>query len=434
MRASFLFTLLLASLSLPLSAQAAQPYQTSISHAGDGQALTLSDAIARAMQTNPELAVASREREAITGVQVQAAVRPNPSISTFVEDTRSATRQTTVQLNQPLELGNKRAARISAADARYDLAAAELARKRSDVRAAVMAAFYEVLVAQERATLTASTLELAQGARNAAGKRVQAGKISPVEETKSRLAESNVRIELELARSQLNASRKRLSALWGQGTPDYNRVAGEIEHLPVIAGLESLTRQLEQAPAIQRARVEIEQRNAVVGVERSKRVPDLTLSVGARRDEEMGLNQAVLGLSIPIPVFDRNQGNLQEALIRTDKARDELLALQVQLTALLQSAYERYLAARQESTTLQDGILPDARQNYDAAVRGFEFGKFGFLDVLDAQRTLFQARFQYLNALQRAHQSIAELTGLLGELPANDPAVADQPARVSHQE
>ncbi|ROH88090.1 TolC family protein [Pseudomethylobacillus aquaticus] len=434
MRASFLITLLLASLSLPLSVQAAQPYQTTISHAGDAQALTLSDAIARAMQANPELAVASREREAITGVQVQAAVRPNPSISTFVEDTRTATRQTTVQINQPLELGNKRAARISAADARYDLAAAELVRKRSDVRAAVMAAFYEVLVAQERETLTASTLELAQGVRDAASKRVQAGKISPVEETKSRLAESNVRIELELARSQLNASRKRLSALWGQDTPDYSRVEGEIEHLPVIAGLESLTRQLEQAPAIQRARLEIEQRNAVVGVERSKRVPDLTLSVGARRDEEMGLNQAVLGLSIPIPVFDRNQGNLQEALIRTDKARDELLALQVQQTALLQSAYERYLAARQESTTLQDGILPDARQNYDAAVRGFEFGKFGFLDVLDAQRTLFQARFQYLNALQRAHQSIAELTGLLGELPANDLAVVDQPARVSHQE
>lgn len=388
--------------------------------------LSLETAIQLALDANPAIAVASREQEAVKGVQVQAAVRPNPSISTFIQDTRSATRETTIQLNQPFELGNKRAARIEAADVRYDAAGASIEAQKAEIRAAVIAAFYEVLIAQERKILAQSSLELAQRARDAAAKRVLAGKISPVEETKSKVAESAVRIELHQAQSLLNTARHRLSALWGNPNPSFTEATGQIDALPSMLKLDGLSAMLESSPAIKRAKLEVEQREALAGVEKTKRIPDLTVSMGARRNEELGLNQAILGVSIPIPVFDRNQGNLQEALSRTDKAKDELRALRVQQSTLLTSAYEKFLAAQQEVGMIQTDILPGAQSAYDAAVKGFEFGKFGFLDVLDAQRTFFFARSQYLNALLRGHQAIAEIERLVGD--------TSHPAIVQHKE
>jgi len=416
--------------SLPICAEYQMPAYSQGTAEAAGS-LTLANAIGLALQANPEISVANREREAIEGTQVQAAVRPNPSVSSTIEDTRNATRQTTLQLNQPIELGNKRAIRIEAAEIRYNAATADIDQIKAEVRASVISAFYDVLAAQERLELAKSTLELAQRASDAASKRVRAGKVSPVEETKAKVAEAGVRVELNQATSQLNTTRKKLAALWGNSTPKFERVIGQIDLLPVVAAMDDLSTRLQNSPALKRARLEIDRREALAKVESSKRTPDLTVSVGGRRNEELGLNQAVLGLSIPIPIFDRNQGNLQEALSRTDKARDELVALQVLQTNSLAEANERFLAAKQESESLQIEILPGAQSAYDAAVKGFEFGKFGFLDVLDAQRTLFQARSQYLNALLKAHQAGADIERLVGDSSNSGNAA---PALAQHQE
>jgi cobalt-zinc-cadmium efflux system outer membrane protein len=157
-------------------------------------------------------------------------------------------------------------------------------------------------------------------------------------------------------------------------------------------------------------------------VEKSRRIPDVTVSMGVKKNGETGSNQAVVGLSIPFPMFDRNQGNILEALRRTDKARDELAATEIRLDGELAQAYERLSTARQEAEALQRDILPGAQSAYDAATTGFEFGKFNFLDVLDAQRTLLQARSQYLRTLSEAHNAAAEIDRILGEATlANKP-------------
>ncbi|HWU82728.1 MAG TPA: TolC family protein [Methylophilaceae bacterium] len=411
-----LYHLLFISLMWLATAHAADVAYRTVSTTEPATTLTLATAIQLALEANPEISVARREREAVAGAKVQAAIRPNPSVSAFMEDTRDATRQTTIQLNQPFELGGKRAARIEAADVRYEAADAAIAAKQAEIRATVIAAFYDVLVAQERAALAESSLQLAQRASDAASKRVLAGKISPVEETKAKVAESAVRIERNQAQSQLATARKRLTALWGNPAPRFSEVAGEVDRLPAIAGLAHLSAMLPSSPVVRRARLEVEQRLALARLEETKRTPDLTVSMGARRNEELGLNQAILGVSIPIPVFDRNQGNLQEALSRTDKARDELAALQLQQATQLDAAYERYEAARQEVELIRSDILPGAQRAYDAAAKGFEYGKFGFLDVLDAQRTFFLARSQYLNATLRGHQAYADIERLVGDI------------------
>ena len=380
--------------------------------------LTLPRALALAMSVSPELAVAQRELEASEGQVLQGGARPNPEVSLLLEDTQRATRTTTVQINQAIELGGQRTARINAAQSSRDIAAAELAAKRADVRAAVISNFYAVLQAQERIVLASDSVALAQRASEAAAKRVLAGKVSPVEETKARVAEASARLEAAQARSELTLARQRLSSTWGNGNPLFERAdasGSAVTDLPALPSPQAVAARLSASPSLQRARIEVQRRRALVELERSKRTPDVTVSLGMKRDAQAGRNQAILGVSIPFPLFDRNQGNLLEALRREDKARDELVAAELQLQGAVLQSVGQLDAASTEARTLRDTVLPGAQSAYDAATTGFELGKFNFLDVLDAQRTLFQAKAQYLRALGQAQAAAAEIDRLLGD-------------------
>lgn len=419
LRLTSLFCLLLC-----VSSHAASGMEEGSLLSGPAPLITLEKALALAMRANPELSVALREREAVGGMQLQAGLRPNPTVTTYMQDARRDTRQTTLQLNQEIELGNKRAARLAAADAFYNKASADIDTKRAEVHANVVSAFYEVLAAQERLSLAKSSLEIANLASDASAKRVKAGKSAPVEETKSRIAESTAKIEVAQALSQLNSSRQRLSALWGNATPLFERAEGQVTSIAEIGALDTLLAKLADAPALMAAQLEISARESFVKVEQSKAVPNITVSAGVLNNQELGgLNQALLGLTVPIPVFDKNQGNVREAVSRQLKAEDELAALKSQLSARLVSQYERLKAASAAASALSNEILPGAQNAFEAASKGFAAGKFNFLDVLDAQRTLFQAKTQYIQTLLDAHQAVAEIERIVGDVLAHSTAL-----------
>lgn len=381
--------------------------------------LTLRTALDLALSSNAELAVAQRELEASEGAVQQGGARPNPELGLLLEDTRKSTRTTTIQLDQPIELGGKRAARIGAAERARDIAAAELAAKRAELRATVVSAFNEVLLGQERIGLAGESLELARRASEVAGKRVQAGKVSPVEETRAKVAEATVRLEAAQAQSELRAARQRLAATWGSTAPRFERAqadTGGARELPPLPSREAIEARLARSPNLRRVELEVQRRRALTDIERARRVPDVTVSVGVQRNAELGLTQAVVGVAVPLPIFDRNRGNLLEALRREDKAQAELTAARIALASEAMQARERLDATRTEAQTLERDVLPGAQSAYDVATKGFELGRFDFLDVLDAQRTLFQARSQYLRSLTEANRAAADIDRLLGDL------------------
>ncbi|MBA3903046.1 MAG: cobalt-zinc-cadmium resistance protein [Rhodocyclaceae bacterium] len=409
-------------ISGPLSAQSAEdpaPYADTRSQPPAVEPvgpLTLEAALALALQASPDLAVARREVDAVAATRRQAQLFPNPEVSLDTEDTgnRKGIRQMTLQLGQTFLLGGKRGARIEAAERARDVAEAELTTLRSAVRAAVMQAFYELLAAQERQRLARDSLDLARRALEVAARRVTAGKVSPVEETRARVALAAAQVELTQAAAELANTRKRLSATWGNPAPRFTQASGQLDAPPPLPALDELLARLDAAPETLRARREIERRDAVARLERTRRIPDVTISAGVQRKEELRDNVAVVGVSIPIPVFDRNQGNVLEALRRADKARDEQTAVGVRLRSELAQAYERLDAARREVDYIRQDILPGAQSVLDAATKGFELGKFTFLDVLDAQRTLFQGRGQYVRALADVQRAAANIEAILG--------------------
>jgi cobalt-zinc-cadmium efflux system outer membrane protein len=377
--------------------------------------LTLAAAVSLALEQNSDISATRNELSAVSAEVQQAGARPNPEIAVLMEDTRKQSRSTTFQINQPIELGGKRKARIGAAERARDIASIALAIRRADIRTDVTAAFFEVLTAQERQRLSAQSVELAKTAATMAARRVTAGKAPPLEETKARIAESAARLEAGQAVSELSSARKRLSAFWGSATPQFTTAEGTGDMAPSLPEISDLMMRLDNAPALRLARAEVERQQALTGVESSKRIPDLTVSAGAKRDEEAQRNMWIVGVSMPIPLFDSNQGNVLAALRRTDQARDKLASAEIRLHADVSAAYERLKNARREITVFQTDILPGAQSAYAAAGKGFQLGKFSFLEVLDAQRTLFQAKSQYLHALSEAYKAAAELDRLAGQ-------------------
>ncbi|MYM80809.1 TolC family protein [Duganella sp. FT50W] len=376
--------------------------------------LTLPAALTLADRSHPELAAARHDLLAEDGMVRQAGLLPNPSLTMERVDTRRDTRETTIQLSQPLELGGKRAARVQAAQRGREGVAAALVQRRAEVRAETAAAWFAVLAAQEQLRLARQASELALRAATATGRRVVAGKVSPVEETRARVAASTVKLELIKAHGTLLTTRAKLASLWGNPSPRFEQVSGEIGVLPELPSLAAQRALLAQAPAVQVARAELEHRQALAKVELSRRMPDVALNIGSKRSEELGRSQAVFGLSVPLPLFDRNQGAVLATARQVDKARDGLTAASARLEAELVTAREEYAAARAQALALQDEILPGAQSAYDAASTGFEYGKFGFLDVLDAQRTLLQAQSHYLTTLADAHRAQAAISRILG--------------------
>ena len=393
--------------------------------------LTLNAAIREAMQANPDLAGARHEVEAAEGARVQAGALPNPTLDMLVEDVRRETRTNTITLAQPIELGGKRSARIEAADRAIDIARAQLAAKQIDVQANVTAAFFAALVAQERVNLAQASLDLAKRGTDAANKRVTAGKVSPVEETRARVAEAGVRIELVQAQGELRTSYAQLRGALGPG-PAIGRLDGDSLAMPQLLSSGEVAARIERSPILQEARLQVRRFESLTNLERAKRIPDVTVTLGAMRPNDLARNQAVIGVSIPLPIFNTNRGNILEAQRRQDKAEDLAQATELKLQTDASAARQRFETSLAEVATLRDEILPGAQSAFDAATKGFELGKFSYLEALDAQRTLLQSRSQYLRALAETHRSVTDLQRLLGAdidptSPISSPSSQERP-------
>ena len=258
-------------------------------------------------------------------------------------------------------------------------------------------------------TLAKESLSLAGSATNAASRRVAAGKISPLEKTRSSVAEAGARLELSQALADAALSKRRLAALWGSTQPDERPLQTPDIDLAMIPPLAELQSRLDASPQMQRARMQIARQESQVNLAKADRIPDLTVTLGQKKERMTNVSQTVVGLTIPLPLFNRNQGNLLSALRSVDKAKTDAEVEYLRASQAIADAHQRASVAQEQIDSMRKEILPAAQSAFDAAVTGFELGKFGFIDVLDAQRTLFQSRAQYLSALSARYRSLADL-------------------------
>jgi len=401
--------IVLLALATPAAAQAQTP-----------RTLTLERALELALQRNPELAAAGWEEQAAEAAVEQAGVLPNPELEIAGDNLGNerkrdaGDRTASLQISQLFELGGKRAARVRLARSALDIAGWESRAKRAEIVARTKQAFYDQLAWQQRVVLAEDTARLADQVAATVARRVQAGKVPPVEEIKALLARSGAMVEREQSRRELAAARARLGAIIATPGVDLGEAQGELERLETLPDFETLAASAQTNSVLLRWTGEVERRRAGIDAEQAKSVPDITFKGGVSRFSVFDDNAYMLGVSIPLPIFDRNRGAILESHRRLDKALDEQRNAQVRLRAELQEAYQRVQAVAVELQMLRQSILPGSTSAFDAATKGYELGKFGILDVLDAQRALVQARTQYLRALSEYRRGTSEIERLSG--------------------
>lgn len=397
--------------------------------------LTLERALVLALEHNAELASAAKGYGASEAAISQAGVLPNPVLSAASENlgnTRlreGGDHARVIALSQLIELGGKREARVKLAQAGRDLAAWDYQTMRADLILAASVAFVDVLAAQQGQALAEESVTLARAFADTVSRRVAAGKTSPVEETKARVSLLSASVEFDQAKRELAAARQRLSSLWNNPAPRFPSAAGDLERMTDLPNHEQLLQRARGNPDLARWEAEIAQRNAATDAAKARSIPDLTVTGGLSQFSQFNDTAFTIGIAIPIPLFDRNQGGTLEALRLRDKTLEQKRAAENKVETQLANAGQRLAAVRTEIETLKADILPGAQSALDATRKGYELGKFGFIDVLDAQRTLSQVRTQYLDALARYHRGVREMERLIGdELGPAPPAAAPIPA------
>ncbi len=419
--APFLLALLIqATFCLSLGAQTVspQPGDHDLQIRGD---VTLEQAVAMALRLSPMITAHEYGVSAAQARLDQAGLYPNPEFNLEVEnfggrgDLESFDiSETTFGLDQPILLGGKIRSRKRVASSEYALAANDLDAARLDVVATTTIAFNNVLLHQEKVRLTDELLVLTQSFAETVRARVEAGKVSPVDEIRARAAVASARVEVAKATRQLAAARVRLAATWGSTDSDFDQAVGEIPTPTTLPAHSTLMAMLSGTPEVVRLEEETQLGESIVILEESRGVPDLRLFAGPRKFNELGEWAWVGGVSIPLPVFDRNQGARRAAEFDLERTRSEVEAQRIALESTLSQRLEILRAVGGEVRSYEKEIVPASTEAFEAISIGFREGKFGFLEVLDAQRTLSEARLLYLYSLGRYATAYTRLERSIG--------------------
>ncbi len=404
---------LLVGLTVTYGTVGAQPL------ADQSSALTFEEALRRALEEHPRLKAASLGIEAADGRLQQAGLRPNPELGVDLENFSGGLpgfeeSETSIQLSQRFETGGKRGARIAVAEAGRALTGRDLEAARLDLVRDVRSDFALGISAQRRLDLADETLAIAREVAATAQKKVEAGALPLVEATRARVAISTAEIERERARALVRVALERLALNWGGGSVP-QRIEGDLDSLAAVPTLESLVAQLSANPDLARWTNVADFHKARVRLERSQRTPDLSVGGGYRHFAADDNGALLLGLSLDLPLRNKNQGAVREATAELGRASFELEAARRLLTRNLRDQTARVQIAQAEVRGLRRNVLPGAQEVFEGVRQGYEQGRFTYLDVLEARRSLAQVRDAEIAALSELEQSRIEIERLVGQ-------------------
>jgi cobalt-zinc-cadmium efflux system outer membrane protein len=222
------------------------------------------------------------------------------------------------------------------------------------------------------------------------------------------------KIELDQLQQAMSASKLQLAALWGRTSPDFDAVEGKLDIISVPPDLNELKVKLSKNIDLIRLMKEIEYLRSVHILEKAFRIPDPSISSGIKHMNESGIFSFQLGISIPIPLSDKNQGNIKTSKFLVEKAEFILQEKKIIDKNELSALYKRLKNNYKNALLLKKTILPKAAESFDVIYKGYERGKFTYLSVLDAYRTQLELREEHLLTLLKYHHILIDIERLTG--------------------
>ncbi|WP_435641764.1 TolC family protein [Micavibrio aeruginosavorus] len=376
--------------------------------------LELDQAIAWALDKSPVLAASSARADASNASRSQAGALPNPEISIEADNIYGDgpyegmdSAEITYGVSQLIELPGKRGNRVRLADAERTKTHYARDSARLDLIRDVTIAFSEVTAAQQEVVILEEERNLAFEVYESVSAKVQAGKVPPIQKNKAQIELSSSDIALERARRNLNARAKVLEALMGGEIGRFKVSMDSLPELMEPQAYEVYHSRLQQTPDFKSLDADVLQAKAGLSLEKANSFPDPTLNFGIKNFEEDDTEAFVAGLSFPLPVFNMNRTGIKRAGHELNATILDQRGSQLALEATLVSVYNDFSSAFNEARALKTSVLSGAEESFRFAHEGYEAGKFDYLEVLDAQRTLFDARKQLNQSILDYHNKRA---------------------------
>ncbi len=381
--------------------------------------LTLDDAIAKALASSPRLKSARAGILASEGEHLQAGAVPNPELGVQAENFSGSGRyggfdgsEVTLGVSQVIELGGKRSGRVAVAEREVAISRLGQTAERLYVIRDTTGAYANAVAAQEMLKLAAEQKELASDLFKEVRERVDAAREPLIQKSKAEITVSTANFAHERAERELGHAKHVLSNLWAGHDDDFQLEEQDFFTLTPPMSEAEVEVKMEQNPALQRYFVNHSRMQAKYELEKAQAIPDPRVNVGMRDFRDSGNQALVAGISIPIPVFNSNRGNIERARHDISKAENDAQAARLSMIGEVHESLETQVNAYRQAETLKTAILPAAEKAFTLSRQGYRAGKFPYLEVLDAQRTLFEVREQYIAVLKEYHTAKAEVERL----------------------
>lgn len=379
--------------------------------------LTVQEALEVAMQANPALRAKQFEYQAVGAGEITAGLRPNPSANFLAEQFgggSASQTQYTVTVGQPLELGGKRQRRLESARAATRITGHELDDARRQVAFQVKKAFTDALVGRESLVLAEQNLHALDELERIQRFRAEKGDISELELLRIQVQRFAFERDAADARQALQVARIGLRSAVGPArlSEDFALV-GDLDVRDVSPSPAAMYRRaLDARPDLRAAEAARQKARADIGLARANAWWDVTPQLEYQRigpDNTIGV-----GFSLPLKIFDRNQGEIARTraeVQRVDAARE---AVAVQVLSEVDTALAALGTERQKLTALRDVYVPKARQARDTVEFAYRRGGVNLLDFLDAQRTYRDTAAEYVRALGGYWTALYQLEAAVG--------------------
>lgn len=397
------------------------------------EVLTLDQALAEALEKNLAL-LAERANIAIARARViTARLRPNPVLSAgadhldwlgtgFNEINAAGPPEISLRTDFVYERGGKRRSRIEEAESALSVAELEYMNAARSLILEVQSAFVDALLAKENLALARQNLESFNRLVELNAVRVRAGELAEVELIRSRLAALQQENVVRRAESALRTALIRLQNLMGRRSlAPAVEPSGQLRRDRDVPSLEQLRRAaLEERPDLRALRRDRERAAAALRLELARGKVDWTLGAEYRRQQGVNGTGNMLGLffSMPLPVFDRNQGEIERARQELRRAELKLRAQETSVLAELESAYQQFQTARGLLEAIETRMLSQAREARQITEYSYQKGEATLLEFLDAQRAFHETMQAYNEARAEYARSLYTLEAVAGKAVA----------------
>jgi outer membrane protein, heavy metal efflux system len=381
-----------------------------------GEALSLPQAVTRALAHNPAIRAGDRtvvaaERQAdLSGLAppwVVGADMENVGGTGSVAGVQAA--ETTVRLGRVLERGGKRDARRAVGAIDIERSRNALDQIRLELATETSRRFVEVLADQARTTVAAQDLALAQELTATVHRWVQAGRSPESDLNLMQIAEERADIEVEHASHELASARVSLAALWNTVEPDFDTVAGNLFELPAVPLYDALVWSLPDNPALRGLVLDTRAAQARERVAAASATPDITWHVGVRRLSTFNDTALIAGISLPLGSASRSALSVAQSVAETEATDARAQAQQMDVRQRLFSTYQELVHARTAFDAHRDRMIPKAEAALALTRKGFEAGRFSFVALSQAQRTLLELRNAQIDAAVRYHILLTDI-------------------------